>query len=129
MYIFNTKTHAALDYIVGVLLIASPWIFGFHNGQEEQWIPIMNGIAVLIISAFTNYEGGYLRNISMRTHLMTDILLGAILAASPWIAGFGEETYLPHTVIGLFEVFAGLTTDRHPFKLGKTMILKTEHRN
>jgi hypothetical protein len=127
MSIINTKTHAILDYTVGILLIASPWIFGFHDGTAAQWLPILNGVAALIVSMFTNYEGGFLRVISMRKHLTVDVLAGIVLALSPFLFGFADRVYLPHLLIGIFEIAAGLMTNRVPFQLGKEMSVRTAH--
>ena len=38
---------------------------------------------------------------------------GTLLAASPWIFGFADETanvWLPHLVVGIAAIFLGLTT-------------------
>jgi len=38
---------------------------------------------------------------------------GTLLAASPWIFGFADETanvWVPHLVVGLAAIFLGLTT-------------------
>jgi hypothetical protein len=32
MRFISTKTHGVLDYLMGLFLILSPWIFGFANG-------------------------------------------------------------------------------------------------
>jgi hypothetical protein len=127
MSIISTKTHAILDYTVGILLVAAPWMFGFHDGGAAQWIPLINGIAALIISMFTDYEGGFFRTIPMKVHLSIDIVAGVILALSPWLFGFADTVFLPHLIVGVFEIVAGLTTDRVPFQLGKEISVRTAH--
>jgi hypothetical protein len=127
MSIVSTKTHAILDYTAGVLLVAAPLIFEFHNGTAAHWIPIINGVAVLLLSVITNYEGGIFRFISMRTHLTIDVVAGIGLALSPWIFGFSNTVFLPHLMLGLFEIAAGLATDRMPFPLGKELFTRTAH--
>lgn len=114
-----TKIHAGLDYAVGLLLIASPWIFGFvDESTAATWIAVLAGVAMLGMSAITDYEGGLLaRTIPMPTHLLGDGALGVILAASPWLFGFadrGTNAWLPFLVIGLGEISAALTTERQP---------------
>jgi hypothetical protein len=127
MSLISSKTHAILDYTVGILLVASPWMFSFHDGSAAHWIPVINGVAALFVSAFTNYEGGFLRIIPMKVHLTVDALAGIILALSPWLFGFADRTFIPHLLIGLFEIVAGLITSRVPFQLGKEMAVRTAH--
>ena len=66
----------------------------------------------ILMSLFTNYEGGMVRSIPMSVHLNVDIVTGLFLAASPWLIGFADEVYLPHVFLGLFEMAAGLLTTR-----------------
>ncbi len=45
---------------------------------------------------------------------MIDFLSGVFLAASPWLFGFAEEVYLPHLILGIFEIGASLMTKTTP---------------
>lgn len=113
MKIISTKVHGVLDYMMGVLLIASPWLFGFVNNGWETWVPCILGVSTIAYSLMTDYELGLSDNISMRTHLVTDIVSGVLLAASPWIFGFADVVYLPHLLLGIAEIgAASLTTTR-----------------
>ena len=112
MKIINTKTHGYLDYIMGVLLIASPWIFDFARNGAETWVPVILGASTIIYSLFTDYELGISRKISMNTHLMLDTVSGILLAASPWIFGFADYVWQPHLILGLLELGAVLLTKR-----------------
>lgn len=109
-----TRVHGVLDYASGLLFIASPWLFGFANGEAAQWVPIVAGIAILGLSALTDYEAGLLKRIPMPVHLTMDILTGVLLAASPWLFGFADYVYLPHVLFGILEIGAGLLTQRVP---------------
>src|SRR5687767_9993769 len=84
----STKTHGYLDYIIGVLLIAAPWLFNFDRDGAETWVPVILGIAIILYSLLTDYELGVSHMISMRTHLMLDIVGSAFLAVSPWLFNF-----------------------------------------
>jgi hypothetical protein len=110
MKIISTKTHGILDYVVGLLLIASPWIFGFATGGIEQWLPVILGVSALAYSLLTNYELGAIKVLSMQTHLTIDALSGLLLAASPWLFGFSDRVTTPHLVMGLFELAAVMMT-------------------
>ena len=110
MRFIPTKTHGYLDYIVGLLLIAAPWLFDFYRGGAETWVPVILGVATFIYSLMTDYELGASRMISMRTHLTIDLVSGIFLAASPWIFGFDEYVWAPHLIVGIFEIVASLCT-------------------
>ena len=114
MKFIETKTHGYLDYIVGALLIAAPWIFDFDRGGAETWVPVIVGAGTILYSLLTDYEMGASRKISMRTHLTLDLIGGALLAASPWIFDFDEYVWQPHLIVGLLEIGVSLFTKLHP---------------
>ena len=114
MQLIPTKVHGALDYLSGLLLIASPWLFNFANGSFAQWVPIIVGVAILLASLITDYELSVAKVLPMRTHLALDVLSGATLAASPWLFGFAEWVFWPHVLLGIAEIGAGLFTQRVP---------------
>ncbi|MBO9684179.1 MAG: SPW repeat protein [Flavisolibacter sp.] len=114
MRFIPTKVHGVLDYLVGILLIAAPWLFDFDRGGAETWIPVILGIATLVYSIMTDYELGLTRTLSMRTHLTLDLISGILLAASPWIFGFADYVYLPHLILGIVEIGASLLTKQEP---------------
>ncbi len=124
MRFIPTGVHGVMDYLVGVLLIGIPFIVGFGTGAETgiavgnaaTYVPVLLGFGTIIYSLCTNYELGVLRVIPMRAHLALDAAAGVFLAASPWIFGFASIVFVPHLVIGLFEIGAALLTDPEPFK-------------
>ena len=110
----GTKTHGYLDYIMGMVLIAAPWLFGFARDGAETWVPVVLGAAVIIYSLLTDYELGMSPVISMRTHLMLDLAGGVLLAVSPWVFGFADYIWMPHLIFGILEVGAALMTKLVP---------------
>ncbi len=109
-----TRVHGVLDYLMGVLLIAAPWLLGFATGGPEQWAPVVAGAAALLYSLFTDYELGLVRKIQMPVHLLLDGLAGAALIASPWVLGFDEKVWIPHVAAGALEVVAAFFTNTIP---------------
>jgi hypothetical protein len=109
-----TRTHGYLDYLIGILLIAAPWVLDFADGGPEQWIPIILGAGLIVYSLLTDYELGAMRVIPMPVHLILDIASGVFLAASPWLFGFADDVWAPHLIVGLLEIGAGLMTKRVP---------------
>lgn len=114
MRFLSTKVHGVLDYLMGLVLISSPWIFGFDEGGAEARIPMILGIGVILYSLLTDYELGAYRTLSMRTHLWLDGISGLFLAASPWLFAFSDTVYMPHLVLGLAEFLASVTTEKVP---------------
>jgi len=113
MRFIPTKFHAPLDYIVGAALIASPWIFSFSDTTAPTVVSIVLGIGLIAYSLITNYELGVWKLAPMAIHNLIDVVAGALLALSPWLFGFADESanvWLPHVVVGLAAVFLGLTT-------------------
>jgi len=113
MRFIPTKAHAPLDYIVGAALIAAPWIFQFSEHTAATVISIVLGIGLIAYSLFTNYELGVWKVFPMAMHNVIDVVAGAVLAASPWIFGFADNTanvWVPHVVVGVAAIGLGLTT-------------------
>ncbi len=114
MRFIDSKTHGYLDYATALLLIASPWIFGFWAGGAESWVPIILGVGLAFYSLLTDYELSITKGISLKAHLTMDVISGLFLAFSPWLFQFSELVYLPHLIIGIMEVGAGLMTHTYP---------------
>src|SRR6478735_6014290 len=113
MRFIPTKFHAPLDYIVGAVLIAGPWIFQYLDDTAAMAISIVLGIGLIAYSLFTNYELGVWKVAPMAVHNLIDIAAGTVLALSPWIFGFADESanvWAPHLIVGLAAIFLGLTT-------------------
>lgn len=114
MKIISSKVHGYLDYIVGVLLIAAPYIFNFRESGPASIIPIILGISTITYSLLTQYELGAVKAIKMKVHLAIDFIAGAFLAVSPWLFGFSDVVFWPHLIVGAGEMLVVILTDPHP---------------
>jgi hypothetical protein len=114
MRIINTRVHGFMDYAMGLLLLLSPYLFGFATGGAKQWIPMMLGAAATVYSLLTAYELGAVKVIPMPVHLGLDLASGALLAASPWLFGFSDQVFWPHLLLGLIEIGTALMTQTTP---------------
>ncbi len=47
MRFIPTRLHGVLDYLVGTLLIAAPWLLNFNRGGAETWVPVILGVGAL----------------------------------------------------------------------------------
>ena len=113
MRIISTRVHGVLDYLTAGVLIAAPSMLGLRKHGMQAWLPIALGVGTIGYSLLTDYELGVWRVFPMSVHNLYDIGAGALLAASPWLFGFADETanvWVPHLVVGLAAIFLGLTT-------------------
>jgi hypothetical protein len=109
-----------LDYPVSIVMIASPWIFGFNDVKAAKWTLVVAGAVVLATNAMTNHELGLVRVIPMHMHLWADAIVGIVLALSPWIFGFadnGMAAWLTPLLFGIGELGAAAISDPWPERL------------
>lgn len=85
------------------------------NGAET-WVPVIMGAGVIVYSLITNYEWGMIGILSMPLLLAMDVVGGVLLAASPWLFGFSERVWMPHLILGVAEIDAGMMTQTVPTK-------------
>jgi SPW repeat len=122
MRFIPTRSHAPLDYIVGVALISAPWIFQFSEHTAPTVISIALGVGLIAYSLLTDYELGVWRVFPLSVHNLYDIGAGAVLAVSPWIFGFADEganVWAPFVIVGLAAIGLGLTTKQGRYGHGK----------
>lgn len=108
----SSRTHGVLDYLVGLLLILAPWLFGLDRSSAEGQVPLALGIATLVYSALTRYELGLIKVISFNGHLTLDLMSGILLLVSPWLFDFSGGVWAPHFIVGLLEIGVVLMTRR-----------------
>ena len=118
MRIIPTIAHGFADYILGVVLLLLPNIFGFaHLGGPAVWIPRILGIVDLVQSLATNYELGVIKILPMKVHLMNDYAVSAFFAISPWLFGFSHgpaNVWAPFLIIGVLVLAVSLMTRVEP---------------
>jgi hypothetical protein len=118
MRIIPTIVHGTADYILGVVLLVLPNLFGFADlGGPVVWIPRILGIVDLLQSLATNYELGVLKILPMKVHLMNDYVVSAFFAISPWLFGFSHRpanVWVPFLVIGVLVFVVSLMTRTQP---------------
>jgi hypothetical protein len=118
-----TTTHAVIGYVMGILVLLAPNIFGFADiGGAAVMIPRIVGIVLLLSESTTDNGLSLVGLIPMRPHLMMDILAGIFLAASPWLWGFhdqGTNAWLTLLVAGLAYAAVSLSTQTEPSRGGR----------
>ena len=114
MGFISTKAHTVIGLIVGVALIAAPWLFGFSNVEAATLVPIVVGAFIIVNELLTTSPYSPLKLIPMRIHIIVDVVTGIFLAASPWLFGFmtsdAPNQWVPHLVVGIMIVGYALLT-------------------
>jgi hypothetical protein len=83
MRFIPTRFHAPLDYIVGAVLIAAPWIFGFSDIGVAAAVSIVLGAGLIAYSLVTDYELGVWRVAPMAVHNLIDVVAGCATRRVP----------------------------------------------
>ena len=82
--------HGLVEYAVGVLLIAAPFLFTFDS-DIATGISIAAGVVVLIVNGSTAMSTGLVKSIPVQAHVMLDYVLAIFLIASPFVFGFDDD--------------------------------------
>jgi hypothetical protein len=109
----STRTHGVLDLVTAGTLLAAPKIMGLNGVPRAGSVLRMAGAGALGYSMITDYEFGAVKALPMPAHLAMDAASGALLASSPWLFGFagkGPRYWLPHVLVGAFEMLAAATS-------------------
>src|SRR5204863_1475686 len=82
------------NFILGAILILSPWIFGYPTGLQSQ-NAVVSGIAIVVLSiaalaAFAIWEE------------WLNLIVGLWAIVAPWVLGFqGTTAMTVHVIIGV----------------------------
>jgi hypothetical protein len=81
MRFIPTVAHGVADYLVGVMVMALPFVFGWTGSDRIFFLAL--GFAVICYSLLTDYELGLVRVLRIRFHLLLDGLFGLAMLAAP----------------------------------------------
>jgi hypothetical protein len=89
--LIDGNTHALLDALTvsGFFMLAG-LLWGRHNRAAAT--ALVNGIAVMGVSMFTDYPGGQRGPISFEQHGKADIMQAGMAAGMPTLLGFGSDS-------------------------------------
>lgn len=108
-----TTAHSVLDYLSVVTLLALPRLL--HWSANLTSLITFLAIGTLIYTVLTRFEGGLVRVLPTKVHLLIDFLAGLGLASTPlWLFAAADQTTKTILVgFGLFEVLVALMTRTH----------------
>lgn len=105
----STLSHGLLDYILGLLVIALPYLLGL-SGPSRIFLIVM-GLAVLVYGLRSDYELGIVRFLRVRFHLLLDAIFGVAMLLAPWAFTFPDQARWPVYIIGVLAIALSLTTE------------------
>ena len=82
--------HGVLEYIVGALFIAAPFLFSF-TADAATAVSIVGGVLLIMLAASTAMSTGLIKSIPVHAHVVLDYLLGGLMIASPFIFSFSDD--------------------------------------
>jgi hypothetical protein len=83
--------HGAIEYVVAVLFIVAPFVFGFEETSATA-ASITVGLVLLAFTAVSDLPTGLVNSVSVGVHVTADIVLAVLLVALPFVLGFRDET-------------------------------------
>jgi hypothetical protein len=108
----SLTVHALLEPLLGALLIAAPFLFGFSDEGAPTAVSIVIGIGVLVVGMSTKWRLSLVKAIPVSVHLTIDLIVGALLIASPFLFGFSDDggPTAFFLIVGVGELLAALAT-------------------
>ena len=103
--------HGLLDYLIGAVLVAAPFVLGF-DGAAQTAAAVLLGVALLIVAASTALPTGLVHSIPRALHALLDYAIALALIAAPFVLGFSDDgTAAPCLiVIGVLQLLQTLAT-------------------
>lgn len=113
MRVIPSRVHTIIGLVVGVALIVAPWLFGFSDIGAAKWSAIIVGIIGILSELTSTSPVSPIKLVPMPVHLGMDVVLGIVLALTPWLFGFADEklnAWLPHVIVGILIIVYALMT-------------------
>lgn len=101
MDFIRTKLHGAIDYLIALALIITPFVMDqSYETAAGTYVPLVLGAMLLLISVCTDYNAGFIKVLDMRVHLLFDLGTALVLLTSPWVFGFDKDVSKPYLFMG-----------------------------
>jgi hypothetical protein len=119
MRFIPTSVHGAIDRVVGPTLILAPTLLRLGRSSPEGLTARAVGGVEAFYSNLTDYEMSVKNVVPMKAHLALDAVGGTTLALVPQLTGArrrGKKHWVPHLVLGAFEIGMAALTKTEPPK-------------
>ena len=93
---FSTYWQDTVNFLLGVGLFFSPWLFGYESVQNAAWNAHIVGVIIAVMALITLFA-------FQSWEEWVSGVLGLWLIISPWLMGFGSviAPAMTHVLIGL----------------------------
>lgn len=86
----SLKTHNIMDYVIGAVLILSPYIFGFSGVDAARNVFLILGFGLIGYSLLTNYRYSVAKVIPLGVHMAMDVTAGFVVILAPYVLGYSD---------------------------------------
>lgn len=83
--------HGLIEYAAAAVLFAAPFVLSFETNSAIT-ASIVAAVVVLVIAASTDGPTSLVDQIPLVAHVALDYVVAMLLIATPFIAGFSDET-------------------------------------
>jgi hypothetical protein len=110
----SLKVHNILDYVLGVVLLACPFVFGFSDVDAARSLFVVLGFGIIAYSLITDYPISIFKWVPLGWHMALDVLLGVSLVLGAYIFGYNDllsaGQMALHYVLGIGAIVLVATT-------------------
>ena len=82
--------HGLLEYAVGALTIAAPFLFSFDSDVATA-VSILAGAGIVVLGFVTDAPIGVARSLPIASHVVLDYVLSLFLIVAPFIFSFTDD--------------------------------------
>ncbi len=112
MRFINDSLHGALDYIVAVVLIVTPFLAGFAgHSQAALGLSVAAGVTLFLYSLLTDYSYSVRQLIPFKVHLGIDFAAGIAFLIATFLLVFSGLVQAYYLVMGAGMILVVLFTD------------------
>lgn len=102
--------HACIDYSIVIILLTGPAVFIKDSSIEAKCMSLVTGVLLALLNFFTNYEGGIVRIINIKIHLLIDKVIGVFVMIMPLFLEYSGQSFLTHIFMGMMLLALGILT-------------------
>ena len=106
--------HGLLEYGVGALSIAAPFLFSFESDTATV-VAILLGAGIVVLGFVTASPTGVSRSLPLASHVVLDYVASLFMIVSPFIFGFTDDAAATayFVVIGVGFLLLTIATKYH----------------
>jgi hypothetical protein len=84
----NLKSHNIMDYVIAMVLVLSPFVFGFAEIDAARNTFLVLGFGLAGYSLITKYFYSIAKIIPLGVHMVFDVLAGVVIILAPYLFNY-----------------------------------------